>query len=157
MDIYTNVNKLGDKLAETLADHNLLHTFDTNKYPITLTVRQNQAPDAQMAIYSMTDGNISSQDAVLRLIFKLDKLEIQTDNRLVISDDLMNKIKNTGKKMRDAYCQAYFAERRNPDHMKLYGDPDAAEADYEDDEEDEAFAGFYDSVEEETEKDGAGD
>lgn len=157
MDIYANVNKLGDKLAETLAEHNLLHTFDTNKYPITLTVRQNQAPDAQMALYSTTDGNISSQDAVLRLIFKLDKLEIQTDNRLVISDDLMNKIKNTGKKMRDAYCQAYFAERRNPDHMKLYGDPDAVEADYEDDEEDEAFAGFYDSVEEETEKDGAGD
>ena len=153
MDFYTNVRKLNDKLAMDLEEHNLLHVFSTEKYPLTLTVRQNQAPDAQMEIYSTTDGMVSSQDAVLRLIFKLDTLEIQTDNRLVISDDLMSKIKNTGKKLRDAYCQAYFAERRNPESVELYGDPDENDADDGED----AFAGFYDGDEEEEKKDGAGE
>ncbi len=154
MDFYAQYKKLSDKLAETLAEEKLLHVFSTDKYPITLTVRQNQAPDAQMELYSTTDGSMSSQDAVLRLIFNLDKMQIKTDERLVISEELFNKIKNAGKKMNDAYCRAYFADRRNAERQKLYGDPDAAEDKADAGEDEEAFAGFYDG--EEAENDGAG-
>lgn len=151
MDFYKDFNKQADKLAETLADFNLLHTFDTKKFPITLTVRQNKAPDAQMELYATTDGSISAQDSVLRFIFKLDEIEIQTDSRLVISDHLMTKIKGAAKKLHYSYLQAYFADRRNAERMDLYGDPDEGGADEpagEDTEEaaneGEAFAGFYD-------------
>lgn len=160
MDFYKDFNTQADKLAETLADVNLLHTFDTKKYPITLTVRQNKAPDAQMELFTTTDGSISAQDSVLRLIFKLDELEIQTDSRFVISDSLMTKIKSAAKKLHYSYLQAYFADRRNTERMDLYGDPDECGKDEpagddaaEPADDGEAFAGFYGD---ETE-DGAGE
>lgn len=113
MDFYANVKKLEDKMSETLADHNLLFNFSTKHYPAVLTVSQNQDTDAQMEIYSTAVGSVSSKDAALRLIFKLTGIEIQTDNRLVISEDLMNKIKSTAKNMYAAYCSAFFAEHRS--------------------------------------------
>jgi len=106
---YTGVRILEDKLAEVLAENSLLHVMDKNKYPITLTVTQNQAPDAQMALYDTTDASMSSQDSVLRFIFKLDGLEIQTNSRLVIDEKLMNKIKGHAKKIHAAYVHAFFA------------------------------------------------
>lgn len=109
MDFFENVKALENKLGETLTEHNLVYQFNTDHYPITLTVTQDQDISAQMELYSNADGRVSSADAVLCLIFKLDSLEIQTNSRLVMSDQLMNKIKNLGKKMRDAYAYAYFA------------------------------------------------
>lgn len=106
---YTSANALEDKLAEILAEKNLLHVMDKTRYPITLTVTQNQAPDAQMELFDTTDGSRSSQDSVLRLVFDLDGLEIQTNNRLVIDEKFMNKIKNQAKKIHAAYVHAFFA------------------------------------------------
>lgn len=108
-DYFIGVRALEDKLAEVLAEKNLLHVIDYSKYPITLTVTQNQAPDAQMEIWATSDGSTSSQDSVLRFIFNLDGIEIQTNSRLVISDALMNKIKGLAKKIHAAYVHAYFA------------------------------------------------
>ena len=106
---YTGVRVLEDKLAEMLAEKSLLHVMDKSKYPITLTVTQNQAPDAQMALYDTTDGSMSSQDSVLQFIFELDGLEIHTNNRLVIDEKFMNKIKGQAKKIHAAYVHAFFA------------------------------------------------
>ena len=108
-DYFIGVRALEDKLAETLAEKNLLHVTDKKKYPITVTVTQNQAPDAQMAIFDTTDGSMSSRDSVLRFIFYLDGIEIQTNSRLVIPDAFMNKIKGMAKKIHAAYVHAYFA------------------------------------------------
>ena len=108
-DYFIGVRALEDKLAEVLAEKNYLHVADYNKYPITLTVTQNQAPDAQMEIWANADGSTSSQDSVLRFIFNLDGIEIQTSNRLVIPDAFMNKIKGLAKKIHAAYVHAYFA------------------------------------------------
>ena len=121
MNYYSQVRELEDKLAKVLAEHKLLYKFQTDKYPITLTVKQNQAPDAQMELYAMNDGSISSQDSVLKFIFKLDEIEVQTNSRLVMTDALMSKIKGIGKKLRDAYCHAYFADRRNSERVKNEG------------------------------------
>lgn len=108
-DFFRDVRVLEDKLAEMLAEKNLLHVMDKNRYPITLTVTQNQAPDAQMELYDTTDGHLSSQDSVLRFVFHLDRLEIQTNSRLVIDDKFMNKIKGQAKKIHALHVHAYFA------------------------------------------------
>ena len=108
-DYFIGVRALEDKLAEVLAEKNLLHVTDHSKYPITLTVTQNQSSDAQMEIWANADGSTSSQDSVLRFIFNLDGIEIQTNSRLVISDALMSKIKRLAKKIHEAYVHAYFA------------------------------------------------
>lgn len=109
MNYFAIANELEDKLAEMLGEKNLLHVMDKSKYPITLTITQNQAPDAQMELFQTTDGSRSSQDSVLRLVFHLDRLEIQTNSRLVIDEKLMNKIKNQAKKIHAAHVHAYFA------------------------------------------------
>lgn len=158
MDFYSNVRSLETKLADALVEHNLLHKLKTERYPITLTVTQNQTPEAQMELFSTNDGSISSSDAVLQFTFKLDALEIRTDNRFVISDALMNKVKGLAKKIYAAYTAAYFAEQRNPEKLKLYGDTEATDADADLDTEEDtggtAFEGFLigDEEAEETEE-----
>lgn len=155
MDFYSNVRSLETKLADALVEHNLLHKLKTESYPITLTVTQNQTPAAQMELYSTTDGSVSSNDAVLKFTFKLDTLEIRTDNRFVISDALMNKIKGLAKKIYAAYTAAYFAEQRNPEKLRLYGDTEATDADADlvtESADAEAFADFYDGYVDGTEE-----
>lgn len=145
MGIYTNVEKLEDKLSEILARNNLLFKLQTDKYPITLTVSQNQDVGAQMELYSNADGSVSSMDSVLRLIYKLDAVEVQTSGRLVISEDLMARIKSTGKKLYNAYLQAFFAEQRGA-NSKNTPDPSSDNNDVE--EEDTDFDEFYEDDEE---------
>ena len=146
-DYFNGVRVLEDKLAEMLAEKNLLHVMDKTKYPITLTVTQNQAPDAQMEIFDTTDGSLSSKDSVLRFVFHLDGIEIQTNSRLVITDQLMNKIKGQAKKIHAAYVHAFFAST-----IGMVRPAETAEDtdDYDEDEADD-FDGFYDDPEEEEE------
>lgn len=145
-DYFIGVRALEDKLAEMLAEKNLLHVMDKNKYPITLTVTQNQAPDAQMEIFDTTDGSLSSKDSVLRFVFYLDGIEIQTSSRIVIDDKFMNKIKNQAKKIHALFTHAHFAStvsslrntmenedtEENADVFDdFYGDPEYSDDDEE--------------------------
>lgn len=109
MSYYGNLATLEGKLAKILNDEGMVYTFKTSEYPITLTVSRNASPSAQMAFFSMNDG-ASSADAKLQFIFKLDALEIRTDNRLVIPDTLMTKIKGQAKKIHHAFLEGFFAE-----------------------------------------------
>ena len=109
MKYYENLATLENKLAKILNDKGMVFTFKTSEYPITLTVSRDASPSAQMAFYSMNDG-ASSADAKLQFIFKLDALEIRTDNRLVIPDTLMTKIKGQAKKIHHAFLEGFFAE-----------------------------------------------
>lgn len=110
MDFYQNVRPLEDKLAALLAGESMVHTLKAKQYPILLTISQDASPDAQMELFSTRGDGLSSRDALLQFIFKLEGLEIRTDNRLIISDDLMNKIKGFAKKIYHAYLEGYFAE-----------------------------------------------
>lgn len=139
-DYFNGVRVLEDKLAEMLAEKNLLHVMDKTKYPITLTVTQNQAPDAQMEIFDTTDGSLSSKDSVLRFVFHLDGIEIQTNSRLVIDEKFMNKIKNQAKKIHALYTHAYFANTITT--VRPAEDADDFDEDRADD-----FDGFYDAPE----------
>lgn len=139
------------KLENTLADKHLLHEFDATRYPMTLTITQNQAPDEQMALYDESSDGVSSQDAMLVLTFPVGEIGVRVYGRLIIPDTLLSKIKNIGKKMRDLYLQADYARR-----MELAGRCDASsdggtvESDDEDEEQETAeessdadFSGFY--------------
>lgn len=109
MDYYKNVRILEDKLSGVLADENMLLRVNSRIYPYTINIVQDQSPEAQMYLYSTTDGNTSSHDSAIRLMFQLDGLVIRTDSRVIVSDSLMNKIKGLSKKLHYAFLQAYFA------------------------------------------------
>ena len=146
MSYFDNYQNHVDKLADVLSEHSLAHKFDRSKYPITLTISQDVSIEAQMALYTEADGSLSSRDAVLRFIFKMDSLEIQTNSRLVISDKLMNKIKGLAKKMHYSYLQAFFAERmQGGEDCDRESTPDD---DADPDEDDASFDGFYEASDE---------
>lgn len=111
MRYYEALDALKDKLTAALDDEGMLFTLNTDTYPITLTVSRNASPAAQMELFSVTDGSTSSNSARLQFIFKLDELKIRVDDRLVISDALMNKIKGLAKKIHHAFLEGFFAER----------------------------------------------
>lgn len=140
MDYFVFERELEDKLASALAEKSLLHTLNAKAYPITLTVLQNQAEDAQMSLYASADGSISSHDSVLRFVFKLDGLEVQTDSRIVIGDAFLSKVKGLAKKIHYAYLQAYFAAT-----VSSVGHPmeDPVDEQDEDEPDDGSFDGFY--------------
>ena len=100
------------KLENILEDKCLLHKFRTDTYPMTLTISQNQTPDAQMAIYNQQEDGVSSQDAKLVLTFPVGEIGVRVyGSRLIIPDTLLSKIKNCGKKMRDLWLQGDYARR----------------------------------------------
>lgn len=119
---YANLEALENKLGETLNNEGMVFTLKTDKYPITLTISPNASPAAQMELFSVSDGS-SSTDALMQFIFKLDALEIRTDNRFVISDALMSKIKGQAKKIHHAFLEGFFAER-----ISVWQDVPATEA-----------------------------
>lgn len=145
MNPYANVVLLENKLAETLAENHLVHTFRTRSYPVVLIISQDVSPEAQIAIFEDADSSISSRDAKLRPIFELDGLKIQTDSRLVISDALMNKIKGLAKKLNSAYKEAFFADRIGMAESVSTPVEPADDGDGEDDASSE-FDGFFDGV-----------
>ena len=148
MGFFDKFNEQNNKLGNVLEENGLLHTFSTKSYPLTLTISQNQAPEAQMALYEQGNGDISSSDAKLVLTFPVGEIGVRVYGRLIISDTLMGKIKNHGKKMRDLYLQGYYATQ-----MKERG-PSPVDTETEDEEEQDAgnFAEFLepDTAAEET-------
>lgn len=138
-----------DKLSKLLADNNLVHSFATKGYPITLTISQDKDPSAQMEIYSQDDGDVSAWDSRLVFAFQDGEIVVRTDSRLVISDALMGKIKGYAKKMHYLYLQAFY--RGIVDQRELEEADEAPESDedvradsFEDDEENVDEYGYED-------------
>lgn len=99
------------KLDELMAEHNLISTFRTDNYPMTLTITQDQSLDAQVALYEEETDGVSSKDSKLVLTFPVGEIGVRVYGRLIISESLMNKIKAHGKKLRDLYLQCDYAAR----------------------------------------------
>lgn len=111
MSCYTNAKDIEMKIGKILAKEGLVYTFHTHTYPITLVISQNQSPCAQMSFMETGDDGVSSKDASLRFIFELDGLKIHTSSRLIITDELMSKLKGLAKKLHAAYVHAFFADK----------------------------------------------
>lgn len=118
MSYYTNAKEIEGKIGKVLAKEGLVYTFKTSQYPITLIISQSQSPAAQMSFMETGDNGVSSKDAALRFIFELDGLKIHTSSRLIITDELMSKLKGLAKKLHTAYVHAYFA-----DHIDYFETP----------------------------------
>lgn len=69
MGYYDKFDAQASKLENTLADKYMLYEFKADSYPMTLVITQNQAPDAQMALYENDTDGVSSQDAKLVITF----------------------------------------------------------------------------------------
>lgn len=152
MNYYKNLATLEGKLTATLNDEGLVFNLDTKKYPITLTVSHNASPAAQMEFFSAGES-VSSTDAMLKFIFKLDALEIRVDNRFIISDALMSKIKGQAKKIHHAFLEGFFAEQINYKNNMAVSNNDPTEPLYDAPEpnEPDEFADFFDDAAEATE------
>ena len=85
--------------------------LETEGYPITLTIRPNTTPEAQMALFDRATEGLSSRDAALVFQFLADEINVRVYGRLVISDALMGKIKGQAKKLLFLWLQADHAAR----------------------------------------------
>ncbi len=111
MDYFKEFNSQKNKLDTLLSENYLIGKFNTNTYPMSLSISQDQSMDAQIALYENEDQGVSSKDAKIVLTFPIAEIGIRIYGRLIISDALMNKIKTHGKKLRDLYLQCEYAER----------------------------------------------
>lgn len=139
MRYYDALHAIENKLGKLLDDEGLVFSLHTSSYPITLVVSRDVSPEAQMELFSNADGDTSSVGAKLQFIFKLDALEIRTNDRLIISDALMTKIKGLAKKIHHAFLEGFFAEHITYEathYEPLPGPPAEAVTD--------PYAGFYD-------------
>lgn len=131
MNYFDKYTAREEKLENLLSKNELLHDFDTDSYPITLTIYPNATPDAQMAMYRQSTDGVSSQDAKLVLQFFVGEIGVRVYGRMVISDELYNQIKNQATKMCSLWLQADFAARM--EQAGYASKPvDSAEDDYED-------------------------
>ena len=129
MNYYEKFEAQQDKLANVLEANGLLHKFKTDSYPMVLTITQNTAPDVQMALYETETDGVSSRDAKLMLTFPVGEIGVRTYGRLIISDALMSKIKNHGKKMRDLFLQGYYASSMRPERQLFTAPEDSEDED----------------------------
>lgn len=148
MKAYSEFNNLSSKLDELLEKQYMTYDFDASSYPIVLTIRPNTSQDAQMELYTQ-DRETCSVDAALKYRFRIDGINVKIVGRLLLSDAVMNKIKNLAKKMVAAYLFGHFAEQRNHEAMVA-----SNKRGFEDEDADSTFEGFFDDEDEENE-DGA--
>lgn len=110
-DYFNEFEAQQEKLEKLLDENNLLHEFAVDDYPITLTIRPNAVPDAQMAMFAQATEGVSSKDARLVFQFLVDEINVRVYGRLIISDALMSKIKGQAKKMLLLWLQGDHAAR----------------------------------------------
>ena len=148
MDYLYDFKVQDNKLANILDGNGLLHRFYTDRYPMQLVILQDLSPDTQMAMVAEETDGISSRDAKLVLTFPVGEIGVRTYGRLILSETLLGKIKNLGKKMRDLYLQGHFAalmeeKGRTPTQAELDDGLSDDAADGLDNGMD--FSGFYDN------------
>lgn len=107
---FSEFSIIDDKLVEVLEANQLIRKFNTDKYPITMTISPNVSLDAQMTMHSIAEDGVSSEDAKLVFTFPVGEIGIRMVGRLIISDALMSKIKSFAKKMHYLYLQGMFAK-----------------------------------------------
>ena len=143
MSFFEKYEAQSAKLANILEENSLLHRFRVDSYPMSMTIMQNQSPDAQMAMYETETDGVSSRDAKLVLTFPVGEIGVRVYGRLIISDTLLGKIKNHGKKMRDLYLQGDYATRMANERRVL--NPSALDNEEElDEDQNNAFKQFFD-------------
>lgn len=116
MKLINQFNEIKQNLDKQLAENGLVCAFHTATYPIILTVSPDISPEVQIGLYEDEDGGLCARDARLQIIFADGEIVIRTDERLIMTDALLTKIKGQAKKLHYLYLQAYhklnLADRR---------------------------------------------
>ncbi len=126
MNRFDLFNKQLTKFQSLLAENELAGEFKTQSYPISLVITQEQRDEAQMEMFETESDGVSSKDAKLVLTFPLEGIGVHIYGRLVLTDDLLNKIKSHGKKLRDLYLQGFFATLKDSPELER-GDENPSE------------------------------
>lgn len=140
MSIERQYRAINEKLGKLLADNGLVGTFNTNTYPISLTVGMDMSPEAQMELFDVDEIGASASDAKLKFVFEDGDILVRTHSRLVIADDIMSKIKGFAKKLHYLYLQNFFREHKRTDALVSITAADIPPDDYDmltDEDEDE--------------------
>ena len=144
---FTDFNVIDDKLVKLLNEHQLVRSFNTDTYPITLTISPDISPEAQMTMYSVAEDGASSRDSKLIFSFPVGDIGVKVSGRLVITDKLLGKIKGLGKTLHYLFLQAHFAmmaeQRVFPRVQALEPEEDAEESDEPVDDGQDEFADFF--------------
>ena len=121
-DYFSEFETQQEKLEVLLEENDLLHEFDTERCPITLTIRPHITPEAQMALFDRAAEGVSSRDAALVFQFLVAEINVRVYGRLVISDALMSKIKRQTTKMLLLWLHADHAAPKKQAGLGLWPD-----------------------------------
>lgn len=99
------LDEIENKLEKTCKDNDLVFKFETINFPIVATVRQSEEKKNQMVLEEVEEENKVYGE--IKFIFG-NELSISISDDFVISDDVLNKLKNNFKKLHYLYLQIYF-------------------------------------------------
>lgn len=107
---YNNLSDLQDKLEDFLDERHLVGYMQTERYPITYTIKSSRSLDAQLSMLEEAEGGIFGRDARIVFIFEDGEITFKTIGRASIPDADLNKIKNLVKKIHYAFLQVYYLD-----------------------------------------------
>jgi len=111
MNEATRLEVLLKKLGGVCDEHNLVYSFQREKYPVSLVIKSTSDVGAQLSMLAdAEDEPYSSPDAVLVFYYKDGDLVIRTSERFVIGDALFNKFKNYFRKMYEFWLGWFFRD-----------------------------------------------
>ena len=96
-----------DKLEKLCDDNDLQYGFKTDDFPIIVTIRPHWKKAAQQRIDFGEQEPTTDPNARIELVFG-HELILRSYGDFVIDDDLLNKIKNSAKKLHYTFLQLYF-------------------------------------------------
>ena len=101
------------KLENICEENGLLYTFNTEGYPIVLTIQPQQGLDAQISMLEMADEKpFNSPDATIQFIMEDGALTLKMNERFTLPETLFTKVKNLFVKMVGSYLGAFYRDVR---------------------------------------------
>lgn len=97
-----------DKMTALVEKNELMFSFQSDTYPIVLSVWPD--PDAQAQMDMLDNLHADPDNASINFIFEGGALTVNIIGDFTIPDTLMSKIKSYAKKMHYLYLQAYHRE-----------------------------------------------
>lgn len=101
------------KLENICEENGLLYTFNTEGYPIMLTIQPQQGLDAQISMLEMADEKpFNSPDATIQFIMEDGALTLKMNERFTLPETLFTKVKNLFVKMVGSFLGAFYRDVR---------------------------------------------
>lgn len=107
---------IGAKIMGICDNEGLQYDFLMHNFPIIARITPTEDRLDQMTLLEDENENNYVNGEIL-FIFA-DELTVQIKNDFIISDDLMNKLKNNAKKMHYIFLQKYFKDRKERENNK---------------------------------------